>query len=232
MIHSVTLLLLMLLFAPAAAQIPLAAMAAVLVYVAWNMSEMEHFYSIMKGQRSDVLVLVITFLLTVLIDLTVAVQVGVILAAVLFMKRMTDSTTVDVCQMLLDENSDENPEKHDSNLIFRKDVPEGVSVFEINGPFFFGVADLLNEELRQLTESPRVIIVRMKKVPAVDATGIRALKQFHHKCQELKIVFLLSGVRGELRELFKKTGVTETMGETRIFPHLSDALAYARLILQ
>ena len=232
MIHAITLLLLMLLFAPAASQIPLAAMAAILVFVAWNMSELEHFFSIMKGQRSDVLVLLITFLLTILIDLTVAVQAGVLLAAVLFMKRMTDSTTIKVCKILLDENANGDPEKHDSHLIFRKDVPEGVAVFEINGPFFFGVADLLNEELRQLTVNPKIIILRMKKVPAVDATGIKALKQFQQKCKQQEIIFLLSGVRADLLHLFKKTGLEETIGHTRIFSHLSEALSYSKLILQ
>lgn len=232
MTHAVTVLLLMLLLAPAAGLIPLPALAAVLIFVAWNMSDLEHFFEILKGQRSDMLVLVITFLLTVLIDLTVAVQVGVLLAAILFLKRMTDTTTLHVCQILLEENADERPEAHDSDLIFRKDVPEGVSVLEINGPFFFGVADLLNEELRRFDEMPRVIILRMKKVPAVDATGIHALKQFHFKCKERNIVFMLSGVRGDLLALFIKTGVTRVLGNNHIFSHLSDALAYARLLLQ
>lgn len=232
MIHALTLVLLMLILAPVAALIPLPALAAVLIYIAWNMSEIEHISDILKGQRSDRLVLITTFLLTVLIDLTVAVQVGVLLAAVLFLKRMTDTTSVHVCKLLIEENVHENPETQDSNLIFRSDVPEGVVVWEINGPFFFGVADTLNEELRQLTENPKVIIVIMKRVPAVDATGIHALKQFHYKCRQRNIVFMISGVRGELLSLFMSTGVARIIGNNHIFSHLSDALAYSRLLLQ
>lgn len=147
MTHAITLLLLMLLLAPLASRIPLCALSAILVYVAWNMSELGHFIEILKSQKSEALILLITFSLTFLIDLSVAVQVGVILSAVIFVKKMTDNTSVEVCRILIDENNHEAPELRDSEILFRKDIPEDVTVFEINGPFFYSVADLLNETL-------------------------------------------------------------------------------------
>lgn len=228
MVHAATLFLLMLLLAPLASKIPLAALAAVLVFIAWNMSEIEHFTAILKGQRSDALVLIVTFLLTVFVDLTAAVQVGVVLAAVLFVKRMADATTVRICQTLLEENADEHPAAHDSEIIFRKDVPEDTTVFEINGPFFFAVSDLLNEELRQLHTPPKIFILRMRHVSTIDATGIHALEQFSVKCRREGIVFLLSGVRPSLAAVLRRTGIEQAVGEVNIFRHLDDALAAAR----
>lgn len=228
MVHSVTLLLLMLLLAPWAAKVPLAALAAVLIYVAWNMSELEHFFALFKGPKMDILVLLTSFLLTVFIDLTVAVQVGVLLAAMLFVKRMSDATTVKICQILLNENANELPAAKDSDIIFRKDVPEDTAVFEIDGPFFFAVSDLLNEELKQLVNTPKIFILRMRKVSAMDATGIHALKQFAAKCKQNNILFLLSGVKEPLQMLLKRSEVEHDVGAEHIFGHLEEALAYAR----
>lgn len=230
MIHAITLLLLMLILAPLAAKVPLAALAAVLVFIAWNMSDIDHFMEIMKGQWSDCLVLLTTFLLTVIVDLTVAVQVGVILAAMLFVKRMADATTVRVCQALLKENADEHPAARDSEIIFKNDIPEHTVVFEITGPFFFAVSDLLNEELRQLQTPPKVFILRMRKVAIIDAAGTHALKQFSQKCQYQNITLLLSGVKPPLETLLKKSGVAKAVGEMNIFSRLDDALVKAQTI--
>jgi sulfate permease, SulP family len=227
-VHAVTLLLLMLFLAPAASKVPLPALAGVLVFVAWNMSELDHFFSILKGQRSDALVLMITFFLTVFIDLTVAVQVGVVLSAALFIKRMSDRTTIEVCQILLDENVHEHPAAGDSELLFRKDVPECAVVFEIHGPFFYAVADSLNEELRQRVDQPKVFILRMRRVPAIDATGIRALTDFAEKCRQKGIVFVLSGVQEPIARILRKTGVENAVGSRHIFKTIDEALTYAR----
>lgn len=232
MTHAVVLLLLMLALAPLAAKIPLCALAAVLVFVAWNMSELEHFIDILKGPWSDALVLIITFLLTVLVDLTVAVQIGIILSALLFLKHMTDSTTIQICTLLFHDNAHEHPQLKDSDILFRNDVPPEALVFEINGPFFFGVSDLLNETLRRLETLPRYFILRMRKVPLVDSTGIRALKQFKNKCDQKGIVFLISGPRPEIAHLFSHTGVEASIGKQHIFPHIDKALAYVRDQLQ
>ncbi len=228
MIHAVTLLLLMLFLAPLASQIPLCALSAVLVFIAWNMSELPHFYNVLKGQRSDAIVLVITFLLTVLIDLAVAVQIGVVLAAVLFLKRMTDSTTVQVCKTLIEENAHESPEKHDSEILLRRDVPHDVAVFEIKGPFFYSIADQLDEALSQLNPQPRIFILRMRSVPLVDSTGLHALQKFTLKCRQKGIVFMVSGTRPEILDLFHQNKLDALIGREHIFPHINDALAYAR----
>lgn len=228
MIHAITLLLIMLLIAPLASKIPLCALSAVLIYVAWNMSELGHFIEILKSQKSEALILLITFLLTVLIDLSVAVQVGVILAAVIFVKKMTDNTSVEVCRILIDENNNEIPELRDSEILFRKDIPEDVTVFEINGPFFYSVADLLSETLLRLDKTPSVFILRMQKVPIVDTTGIRALKEFQSKCKQKGITFLLSGVSKKIREKFINTSVESSIGKDHIFPDIDSALFYAK----
>lgn len=227
MVHALTLLLCMVLFAPIASKVPLAALAAVLVYVAWNMSELPHFMEIMRGQWSDKIVLMITFLLTVLIDLTVAVQVGVLLAAMLFVKSLADSQTVKLCKILLDENANEYPEAHDGDIIFRKDVPEGTAIFEITGPFFFAVADALNEELKELVEIPKIFILRMRKVSMLDATGVHALKQFAERCHRENITLLLSGVKEPLATTLKDSGIENVVGREFIFKHIDDALMFA-----
>lgn len=228
MIHAVTLLLLMLFLAPLAAKIPLAALAGVLIFVAWNMSELPHFIEILRGQKGDALVMLITFFLTVVIDLTVAVQVGVILAAMIFVKRMTDKTTVDVCRILLKENNHEAPELRDADILFRKDIPADVVVFEIRGPFFYSVADLLDTALDRLDEVPRVFILRVNKTPLIDATGLRALKQFSLKCKKRGIMLLISGVNHSHLHLFKNSELEELVGKDHIFPDVEMALAYSK----
>ena len=193
MIHAITLLLLMLFLAPLAGKIPLAALAGVLIFVAWNMSELPHFLEILKGHKGDAIILLITFFLTVLIDLTVAVQVGVVLAAMVFLKRMTDKTTVEICQSLIKENNNEAPDinDNDAEILLRKDIPSDVAVFEIRGPFFYSVADLLDEALLRLGYAPRIFILRINRTPLIDATGLHALKQFGLKCKK-KASLLLS----------------------------------------
>lgn len=228
MIHAITLLLLMLLLAPLAAKIPLCALSAVLIYVAWNMSELGHFVEILRGQKSEALILLVTFLLTVLIDLSVAVQVGVVLAAFIFVKKMTDNTSVEVCRILIDENDHEAPELRDSEILFRKDIPDEITVFEINGPFFYSVADLLSETLTRLDKTPRFFILRMQKVPVVDATGIKALKEFQVKCKQKEITFLLSGLSEKVREKFKISSVEASIGKDHIFSDIDSALSYAK----
>lgn len=227
-IHAITLLLLMLFLGPLAAKIPLCALSAVLVFVAWNMSELGHFFEVLKGQRSDALILLTTFLLTVLIDISVAVQVGVILAAVVFVKSMADNTSVEICRILMKENTQETPEQRDSDFLFRKDIPEDVIIFEIKGPFFYSVADLLSETLIRLDKIPRVFILRMGKVPVVDATGIKALKDFQVKCDKKGIIFLLSGVSEKLEVIFKNSGVESLIGTEHIFTDIDSALLYAK----
>lgn len=223
MFHALTLLLLMFLCAPLAAKFPMPALAAVLTFVAWNMSERDSFLEILKGPRSDIIVLLITFLLTVLIDLTVAVQVGVLLAAFLFLKKMSDKTTVKICELLFHESSPE-----DGKLLLREDVPSNVAVFEINGPFFYTVANLLNEELRLLSKQPKYFILNLEKVPLIDATGLHAIKQFHQKCQKKEICLLIAGANIQVQELFLKSSLKSQIGQNFFFSHLDEALNYCK----
>lgn len=228
MIHAVTLLLLMIFLAPLAGKIPLAALAGVLIFVAWNMSELPHFVSIIKGQKGDAVVLLITFFLTVLIDLAVAVQVGVVLAAIIFLKRMTDKTSVKVCQILLQENNNETPDPSEGQILFRKDVPSDVVVFEIIGPFFYSVADLLDEALNQLDTTPRVFILRINKTPLIDATGLRALEKFASTCKAKGITFLISGMAHHHEQIFRNSKLETEMSKEHFFPSIGPALAYAK----
>lgn len=223
MLHAITLLVLMLFAAPYAAKFPLPSLAAILGFVAWNMCERDSFVSILKGPWPDALVMGITFFLTILIDLTVAVQVGVLLAAILFVKKMSDSTTIKICQFLVQE---EASKPKDSDLILRKNVPKEVAVFEIDGPFFYPIANLLKDQLKALLKQPNFFILRMGKVPFIDATGLHALKQFQATCKQKRIVLILSGIQDELLPTLQTGNIISK--ETLVFPHLSDALDYCR----
>ncbi len=227
MIHAITLLLIMVFFAPLATLIPLCVLSAVLVFVAWNMSEIPHFAEILKNRNSESLVLMITFLLTVLIDLTVAVQIGVILAALLFVKRMTQATTIEVCKILMEENSHEMATLKDGALLF-KDVPDFVSIFEIKGPFFYAVSHLLDDALTQLDSTPRYFILRLQKVPLMDATGVKAMKTFAAKCKQKGIIFLLTDVKSPIAKTLHKESIEKAVGKNHIFIHINDALNYAK----
>ncbi|MBZ0252828.1 MAG: STAS domain-containing protein, partial [Candidatus Methylomirabilis sp.] len=224
-VHAATLLAFMFFLAPLAKAIPLAALAAVLVIVAWNMAEVDHFRSLLRAPKSDIAVLLTAFFLTVLVDLTVAVQAGLVMAALLFMKRMADVSGV---QAIGEENGDE---ADDPDAISKKDLPPGVEVYEVNGPFFFGVADKLKDVLVDIESPPKVFILRMRKVPAIDATGLHALEEFWMKCHREGIVLLLSGVQDQPRKAFAKAGFDEKIGTDFLFPHIDPALAFARLLV-
>lgn len=219
MFHSMVLLLIMLIFAPIVGKIPLPALSAILVMVAWNMSEIDSFKRLLKAPRGDVIVLLITFLLTVLVDLTVAVQIGLIISAFVFVKRMSELSTK-VTRTLAEIKEDEIGEGE----IFKKHVPPGVEVYEISGPFFFGVVDSLKDALYNMEKPPKVCILRMRRVPMVDATGIHALKEFFYKCEKDKTVLILSEVKGDPAKSLKKAGMNKLVGEKNIFHDIDSAL--------
>ncbi|MEI8195519.1 MAG: SulP family inorganic anion transporter [Phycisphaerae bacterium] len=229
MIHAVTLLALMLLLAPYAKLVPLSILAAVLMVVAWNMSELDHFRSLLRAPRSDVAVLLTTFGLTVLADLTVAVGVGMVLAALLFMRRMSEVTNLGVVKQEMDESAGtELTDAGDPNAISIRDVPPRVEVYEINGPFFFGVADLLKDTLRQVEKPPKVFILRLRRVPAIDASGMHALEEFYYKCKRQGTRLLLAGVHAQPMFALMKYGLTDRIGEQNMFGNIDDALEEAR----
>jgi len=231
MTHAVVLLLFMLLLAPLATRIPLTTLAAVLLMVAWNMSEIDHFRSLLKAPRSDVAVLLTAFGLTVFTDLTIAVGVGMVLASMLFMKRMADVSNISAITKEFDDRDDELGALKDPNSLASRDVPPGVEVYEINGPFFFGVADRLKDTLAGLERPPKVCILRMRKVPAIDASGLHALEEFHTKCKRQGTVLLLSGVHAQPLFAFVKVGFNKVVGSENMFGGIDDALNRAREIL-
>lgn len=231
-IHALTLFFILLIFAPLVGKIPLAALSAVLIMVAWNMSEISSFRRLLKAPLGDVAVLLITFTLTVLIDLTIAVQVGVVLAAFLFIKRMSEmSSKIEITRMFVEE-TEEFPEKKDPDAIAKKLVPEGIEIYEINGPLFFGVADHLKDLLLNIEKPPKVFILRMRKVPIIDATGLHALKEFYYKCKKRNTTLILSGISGQPKESLQKYGLEKIIGSENIFPHIDLALQGAKKYIE
>lgn len=230
MVHALFVLACMLVLAPFASKIPMAIFASVLVMVAWNMSERDHFKHLFKAPRSDIAVLLTTFGLTVLTDLTIAVGVGMVLAAMLFMKRMSEVTNVGAIHDEIAENGPEFAELVDPEAIARRDVPRQVEVYEINGPFFFGVADRLKDTLRGLAKPPKVFILRMRRVPAVDATGMHALEEFHNKCRKQGTQLLLAGVHAQPIFAMTQYGLVEKIGRENLYENIDDALSRAREI--
>lgn len=187
MIHALTVFVIMLCFAPLVGFIPLSALAAVLVMVAWSMSESHHFIKLLKAPRGDVMILLTAFFLTVLVDLTVAVEIGMVLAAFLFMKRMSDL-------------------KHVIELRSQH-LELGIDVYDLHGPFFFGVADRLKEVLHHSEKRPKTFVLRMKHVPVLDATGLHALNTFYQSCRQAETEFVLTEVQDEPAALLQKFGL-------------------------
>lgn len=230
MIHAITLFLFIFAFAPLVGKIPLAALSAVLVMVAWNMSELDHFRHLFKAPLGDVVILLSSFLLTILVDITVAVEVGMILAAFLFMKRMGERSGVISHGIIKEGPIGEDVD--DPDAISKKQVPPGVEVYEVDGPLFFGVADSLKDVLHNIEFPPKVFILRMRKVPVIDASGLHALAELYEKCQRDKTVLVLSGVKGQPAKHLKKFGLEEMIGKENIFPHIDLALQRTREIVQ
>ena len=218
MVHAVVLLLVLLFLMPYAGLIPMPAIAAILFMVAYNMSEWRKFASVVKSApKSDTIVLVTTFVLTVLFDLVVAIEVGMILAAMLFMKRMSEETAVTGWKYVEDE---EDPDSIDLRV-----VPQSVRVYEISGPMFFGAADkILDITLKEFTSC---LVLRMRGVPALDATAMNSLEMLRKKCEKRGIALVLSHVNPQPLETMKKSGFYEKVGAEHFCPHIDDALELA-----
>jgi SulP family sulfate permease len=226
MTHAVTLMLIVLFFGQWAGRIPLATLAAILVVVAYHMSEWRAFRAELTSPKSDVIVLLATFLLTVLVDLTVAIEVGMVLAAFLFMRRMADVTEVKAVDVGPDEEGDVY--SSDPNAVSRRSVPKGVEVYEINGPFFFGAAERFKDTLARVAQKPKVLIIRMRYVPAIDSTGMHALKDLVHRSRGDGTLVLISDISAQPRMALERSAVFDDIGEECIFATLDDALAAAR----
>ena len=227
-IHAVVLLLILLFLMPFAQYIPMACLAGVLVIVSYNMSGWRVFKALLRNPKSDVTVLLITFFLTVIFDLTVAIEIGLIIACVLFMKRVMETTEISVITDEIDPNSELDIAVHEENLI----IPKGVEVYEINGPYFFGIATKFEETMAQLGDRPKVRIIRMRKVPFIDSTGIHNLTTLCEMSQKEKITVILSGVNEKVHKVLEKSGFYELLGEENICPNINVALDRAKEIVE
>ncbi len=229
MIHALTLLLITLFFGPWAAKIPMAVLAAILVVVSYNMSEWRRFRGELRAPRSDVAVLLVTFALTILVDLTVAVEVGMVLAAFLFMKRMSEVTNT---SLVTREFGDaEEPEDGDPGATGLREVPEGVDIYEIDGPFFFGAAESFKSAIGNVARRPRVLIIRMRRVPAIDSTGLAALRDVVHRSRQEGTLVILSDVHSQPVIALTRSVFYAELGEDNLTGTLDDALARARVFL-
>ena len=224
MIHALTLLLILLVAAPWAKYIPLATLSAVLVVVAFNMGEWHHFKRLTKWPAGDAAVFLTSFGLTVLIDLTVAVQVGMMLAAILFIKRISDTTQI----VAVDETTETEGPQHS---LVGKEIPEGVTVFRVFGAFFFGAADKLEAALKSVRQEPRIVILRMRKVVAMDATGLNALDDLFDQLRKKDGHLILTGAHTQPYLSMSRAGFLEKLGVENICPDIDSALARARAIL-
>lgn len=228
-VHAIVLLLIMLLFGKYAEMIPMAALAAVLFQVAFNMCGYRNFVKLVKGApKSDVTVLLATFVLTVVMDLTIAIEVGVLLAAILFIRRMSDVAEV---EYVTDELHADDEELADPNNIASRHVPKGVAVFEIMGSIFFGAVEKFKASLDMTNSHPKILIVRMRQVPSIDAAGIQMLEGLLAKCRAEGTILLLSGVHSQPIVALSKSGVLRDIGELNVLANIDAALNRAREIL-
>ncbi|MCM1030292.1 MAG: sulfate permease [Oscillibacter sp.] len=227
LIHAVVLLLILLFLGPLTKHIPMACLAGVLVIVSYNMSEWRTFRSLLKNSKADVAVLLTTFILTVIFDLTIAIELGLLLAMLLFMKRMSETTKVSVVKDRIDLSSEGEIYHEDEKL----DLKKGVEVYEIDGPFFFGIANKFDECMKVLGDKPKVRIIRMRKVPFMDTTGLHNLESLYRLSDKEKIRIVLSGVNEQVRKVLEKSDLYHRIGEENVCSNINEALQKANSYL-
>jgi SulP family sulfate permease len=225
MVHALTLLLITLFFGRLAGLVPLATLGAIVLWVAFRMAEWQVFRSELSAPKSDALVMLTTFLLTVLVDLTIGIGVGMVLASFLFMKRMAEVTNVTMVSQEFQEN---RPSGDVSGAIYRRQVPKGVEVYEINGPFFFGAAEKFKDTLSQISKKPRVLIVRMRNVPAVDSTAMHALRDLVRRTRRDGTLVILSDIQEQPLVALERSGLLGEVGKEYCSADIDAALDTAR----
>ena len=226
MVHSLVLLLILLIFMPLAALIPMPALAAILMMVAYNMSGWRECVTLVrKAPKSDIIVFFITFLLTVIFDLVVAIEIGVVLAALLFMKRMADVTSIEGWKYLDDEEESESEEGENLSL---RPVPKNILVYEINGPMFFAATDKFMEIVSDVSKD--VIIIRMRAVPAMDVSALKTLWNVLRTCQKNNVKLIFSHVNEQPMNMMKKAEFDTAVGIENFCPNIDTALARAEEI--
>jgi SulP family sulfate permease len=229
MVHALTLLLITLFFGRWAALVPLAVLAGIVLMVAYHLSEWRVFVHELHAPKSDALVMVTTFLLTLLVDLTVGIGVGMVLAAFLFMKRMAEVTNISIVRREFEEGG---PVGDDQGAIYRRQIPPGVEVYEINGPFFFGAAEKFKQTLGEVSRRPKVLVIRMRNVPAIDSTAMHALKDLVRRTRKQGTHVLLSDVHSQPLIALGRSGLLDEIGDENMFGDVDAALEAARQRLQ
>jgi len=225
-VHAVVLLIIFLVLMPLAAYIPMSCLAGVLVVVAYNMSGWRTFLQLMKNPKSDIIVLFITFLLTVIFDLTVAIEVGLLIACLLFMRRMAETTQIKVIADEIDPNEETDAIVHEEHLT----IPAGVEVYEINGPYFFGIANKFEELMTAMDDHPTVRVIRMRRVPFIDSTGIHNLQNLCEMSHREGTHIVLSGVTPNVYAVLEHNGFCKLLGKDHICPNINVALERAAVI--
>jgi SulP family sulfate permease len=227
-IHAIVLLLILLFLGPLTKHIPMACLAGVLIIVSYNMSEWRTFRSLMKNPKSDVSVLLVTFLLTVIFDLTIAIEIGLLIAMLLFMRRVAETTRVSVATDVINlTEENETHQQQEEKLA----IPRGVEVYEIDGPFFFGVANKFDSIMMSMGDKPRVRVIRMRKVPFMDSTGLHNLESLLRLSRAEGIQVVLSGVNERVRHVLEKSKVDQKIGPENICADIHQALERASRIL-
>ncbi|MDQ6904081.1 MAG: SulP family inorganic anion transporter, partial [Bacteroidota bacterium] len=227
-VHAITLLLILVFFGKWASLIPMGTLAAILVVIAYNMSEWQNFISVTRGPKNDTAVLLITFFLTVIFDLTIAIEVGMVLAAFLFMRKMIQFSNVSI----LSSHADDDADEVDKDATINYKIPADVEVFEITGPFFFGAAYKFKDAIKVIEKKPKVLIIRMRHVPLIDATGIHILQEVFKDMQKQNTKIILAGVTSEqvMAEL-KKVRMVFAIGKGNITPTFEKALFRCKAII-
>ena len=224
MVHALTVLVILFALAPLAVLIPMAALAGVLFMVAYHMSEWRLFVKLFRSPKSDILVMLTTFLLTVLVDLVVALQVGIVLAAFLFMRRMAELSEAAYVKEMLSEGEGLDPK-------MAEPLPPGVDVFQVHGTLFFGAASKFKDAMRRVEKPPRILILRLREVLAIDATGLRALEDVLDKAQADGTQVLLTGVQAQPRSVLARAGILDRVGEENVVPDFRSAVERAKSVL-
>ena len=227
-VHAVVLLVIFLVLMPLAAYIPMSCLAGVLVIVSYNMSGWRTFLQLMKNPKSDIAVLFITFLLTVIFDLTIAIEAGLLIACLLFMRRMAETTQIKVIADEIDPNEETDAVVHEEHLV----IPDGVEVYEINGPYFFGIANKFEELMAAMNDHPKVRIIRMRRVPFIDSTGIHNLQNLCEISHREGTHIVLSGVTPNVYAVLEHNGFCRLLGKDHICPNINVALERAAAILK
>lgn len=228
-VHALSVLLIMLFFGQWIKLVPLACLAGILVVVAYHMSEWHSFLELLKGSKGEIAVLLAAFFVTVFVDLTAAIQLGLVLSAFVFVKRMANVTNI---KLLAKEIEEEEKEEEEEPPLNKFVVPAGVEVYEVDGPLFFGAASQFDEVDRALGEKPKVRILRLKDVPIIDSTGMHALKSFYHRCKKSHINLIMTGVHVQPLNEMIKTNLYELVGEENVFTNMKDALGRAEELIQ